>query len=265
MSFELGRKLGLTASIISVIVPVIIVILYGLLFLSLFGIISSALTGKSQTFGGSVFPAGIEIGFIAIGIIGFIGIILFLVAMNSLSQYYSEPGIFKNALYGFLTNIIGVAALIVIAFTLVFTTIVSSATSSTSGFSGAAFISVFLGVIVAALVISIVSAVFYMRAFNKLGEKSGVHSFNTAGLLYLIGTALTIVLVGSLLAWIAWIFALSGFNSLKPKTAEPSTVSYSAPQSSAAYNVEQKRYCSYCGAQISPDSVYCANCGKKLT
>jgi uncharacterized membrane protein len=264
MSFELGKKLGLTASLIAVIVPVITVILYGLLFLSLFGIISSALTGGSQTFVGSLFPAGIAIAFVAIGIIGLIGIILFLVAMHSLSQYYSETGIFRNALYGFLINIIGVAALIVIAFALVFTTIVSSATSSTPGLSGAAFITVFLVVIVAALAISIVSAVFYMRAFNKLGEKSGVHTFNTAGLLYLIGTVLTIVLVGSLLVWIAWIFALSGFNSLKPKTAETSTVSYSTPQPSMAYSVVQKRYCPYCGAQLSPDSVYCANCGKQL-
>jgi uncharacterized membrane protein/ribosomal protein L40E len=184
--------------------------------------------------------------------------------MNSLSQYYSEPGIFKNALYGFLINIIGVAALIVIAFALILTTIVSSATSSTPVFSGASFITVLLGVIVAAVVISIVSAVLYMRAFNKLGEKSGVRSFNTAGLLYLIGTVLTIVLVGGLLVWIAWIFALSGFNSLKPKIAEPSTISYPTQQLPAADSKEQKKFCVYCGAEISPDSVYCANCGKQL-
>ena len=264
MSFDLGRKLGLTASLIAVIVPVITVILYGLLFLSVFGIISSALTGRSQTFGGSLFPTGITIAFIAIGIIGLVGVILFLVAMNSLSQYYSEPRIFKNALYGFLMNIIGAAALVVIAFAIMLTTIVSSVTSSTPGFSGAGVIIGVLVVLFAALVISVVSAVFYMRAFNKLGEKSGVHSFNTAGLLYLIGTVLTIVLIGGLLVWVAWIFALSGFNSLKPKTSEPSTVSYSTLQPSSAYSVAQKRYCPYCGAQISPDSVYCANCGKKL-
>ena len=263
MSFELGRKLGLTASIIAVIVPVIIVVLYGLLFLSLFGIISSALIGRSQTFGGSLFPAGIEFGFIAVGIIGLIGIILFLVAMNSLSQYYSERGIFKNALYGFLINIIGVAALIAIAFALTFATAVSSATSSTPILSGAAFITVLLGLVVAGLAISITSAVLYMRAFNKLGEKSGVHSFNTAGLLYLVGTVLTIVLIGSLLVWIAWIFALSGFSSLKPKTAEPLTVSYSTQQP-VAYGLTQKKFCQYCGAEISPDSVYYANCGKQL-
>ncbi len=263
MSFESGRKLGLTASLITVIVPVAIVILYGLLFLSLFGIISSDLTGGSQTFG-SLFPAGIITAFIVVGIIALVGIILFLVAMHSLSQYYDEPGIFKNALYGFLINVIGVVALIVIGFALIFTAIVSSTTSPTPGISGAGFITVFLGIVVAAFVIEIVSAVLYMRAFNKLGEKSGVQSFNTAGTLYLIGTVLTIVFVGSLIVWIAWIFATLGFYSLKPKAAEPPTISYSTPQPSIAYSVAQKRYCTYCGAQISPDSVYCANCGKKL-
>ena len=36
-----------------------------------------------------------------------------------------------------------------------------------------------------ALVFGIVNAVLYMRAFNKLEEKSGVDNFGTAGLLLL--------------------------------------------------------------------------------
>jgi uncharacterized membrane protein len=257
----LGRKLGLTASLINVIVPVIIAILYGLLILSLFRIFSSSVTGGSTSFG-SLYPAGIFIGFIALGVLGLIGIILFLISMHSLSQYYNEPGIFKNALYGFLVNIIGVVVLIVVLFALILTEIASAAHSSVTNVIGG-FITVFLVVILSALLITILSAVLYMRAFNKLGEKSGVHSFNTAGLLYLIGAALTIVLVGGLLVWIAWIFAFSGFNSLKPKTAEPSTVSYSTQQP-PAYDLTQKKFCPHCGAKISPDSVYCANCGKQL-
>ena len=261
MSFEWGRRLGLTASLINVIVPVIIAILYGLLILSLFGIFSSAVTGGSPSFG-LLFPAGIFIGFIALGVLGLIGIILFLISMHSLSQYYNEPGIFKNALYGFLVNVIGVVVLIVVMFAVVLTEIASAANSSVTNVIGG-FITVFLALILLALVIAILSAVLYMRAFNKLGEKSGVRSFNTAGLLYLIGTVLTIVLVGSFLVWIAWIFALSGFNSLKPKISEPSTISYSTPQPSATYSQEQK-FCVYCGAEISLDSVYCPNCGKQL-
>ena len=262
MSFESGRKLGLAASLITVIVPVLIVILYGLLFLSLFGIISTDLTGGSQTFG-SLFPAGIITAFIIVGIIGLVGIILFLVAMHSLSQYYNEQGIFKNALYGFLVNVIGGAALIVITFALVFTAIASSRASATPGVSGAWFATFFLGVVAAAFIIEVVSAVLYMRAFNKLGGKSGVQRFNTAGTLYLIGTVLTIVLVGGLILWIAWIFASIGFNSLKPKANETTAFPYATRQT-ATTNLTQKRFCPYCGTENPPDSVYCVICGKKL-
>jgi len=83
--------------------------------------------------------------------------------------------------------------------------------------------------IFAAFIIEIIGAVFYMRAFNKLGEKSGVRSFNKAGMFYVIGTVLMIVAIGGLLFWIAWIYVASGFNSLKPKAAEPSNLSYSMP------------------------------------
>ena len=59
-----------------------------------------------------------------------------------------------------------------------------------------------------------------MRAFNLLGEKSGVHSFNTAGTLYIIGAVLELVGIGAIILWIAWILAASGFNALKPKPVE---------------------------------------------
>jgi uncharacterized membrane protein len=260
LSFESGRKLGLTASLIAVATPVITVILYVFLFLSFFGI--GTPTASGGTYGGSLYPAGIFFAFIAIGIIGFLGIILFLIAMHRLSKYYNEPSIFKNALYGFLVNIVGIAVLIGILLVLLFATIFSFAARSTVIFSPFGFIFGFLGVFAAIFVVAIVSAVFYMRAFHKLGEKSGISNFNTAGTLYLVGTALTIVLVGGLVAWIAWIFALMGFNSLKPKTAEPPIVSYPTTQPIQPIRQGEKKFCIHCAAEISIDSVYCPNCGK---
>ncbi len=88
------------------------------------------------------------------------------------------------------------------------------------------FIIAYLAVIGVSLVFGIVNAVLYMRAFNKLREKSGVDTFKTAGLLYLIGVLLTVVLIGGLLVWIAWIFAAMGFNRLKVAPATAPTVSY---------------------------------------
>jgi Protein of unknown function (DUF996) len=113
-----------------------------------------------------------------------------------------------------------------------------------------------VAVIAAAFAIVIVSAFFYKRAFNKLGEKSGVHSFDTAGLLILIGSFIPIV------AWIGWIFAASGFNSLKTKPAESSSAYYTIPTSPPT--ATQNKYCPYCGTVNNVDATYCKNCGQQL-
>ena len=42
-----------------------------------------------------------------VGILNLIGIILVLVALYGLSNYYSDRSIFRNALYGFITAIVG--------------------------------------------------------------------------------------------------------------------------------------------------------------
>jgi ribosomal protein S27AE len=109
-------------------------------------------------------------------------------------------------------------------------------------------------------VFSIIGGVFFKRAFDALGEKSGVQTFKTAGLISLIGYALSIVLVGGILVWVAWIMLASAFHSLKP--AAPAASSYSQP--SASSFVVQKRYCPYCGAGNILDAKFCDHCGKQL-
>ena len=256
MSFESGRKLGLTASLIAVIMPVIGVITAIFLVLSLLaGTLSTLFNFESITI------------LLAIaGIITFAGFILFLVAMHSLSQYYSESGIFKNVLYGFIINIVGAAIAVSIELAIIVTSIVKIAQGAGTGTadpSAIQFIILFLAVFAVAFILGIVSAVFYMRAFNKLGEKSGINNFKTAGLLYLIGTVLSIVGIGVLLLWIAWIFAAQGFYSLKPKSPKPQHLFPPTSQTSLT-GTAQKRFCPYCGTENTADSVYCVICGKKL-
>lgn len=262
MSFESGRKLGLISSLIAVIVPVAAIILDGFLLLSALGAVLSAVSGGTGHSAGALL-SGITFALVGLGVTGLVGIILFLVAMYFLAHYYDEPGIFKNALYGFLIIVIGVAVVLVVMFAFLFAAIFSSAAHSASSFSPLGFLAVFLVVLAAGFALSIVSAVLYKRAFDKLGEKSGVDSFKTAGLLYLVGSVTSIVLIGGLIAWLAWIFAASGFYSLKPKTVEPSTGMYSVPQPPATGLVE-KKFCVYCGQEISLDSLYCRYCGKPV-
>jgi len=263
MSLESGRKLGLAAAIIQVVLPIAVLVLYGVLIFSLFSSVFSLASGTTPNFSNAFLATGlVGFAFIAIGAIGIAGVVLFLVAMHRLGQYYGEPRIFNNALYSILTEIVGVVVIFAVVFGLFFALIPRTTTTTTNpGTFAIGFIALLLGVIVAALVIQILSAYFARNAFNKLGEKSGVSSFNTAGLLYLIGGVLAIVGIGSLLIWIAWIFAIMGFSNLKPKTQEPLSPAFTVPTQAAS---GLRKCCPYCGAENLADALFCASCGKPL-
>jgi uncharacterized membrane protein len=268
MSLESGRKLGLTASLITVIMPIIMVI--SLVFF-IFSIIAAIPTGPNPVPVPTTFSPlpffGLIITIALAGIISFVGIILFIVAMHRLAEYYNEPGIFKKTLYAFILNIVGGFVVAAIEIVLLVASIgsIQSIVSTPQVSTPSAFnplftqlIVEFIAVFAVALVFGIVSAVLYMRAFNKLAEKSGVGTFRTVGLLYLIGT---VVPIGGILVWVAWILAAIGFHSLKPSSS--STFAYSAPQAPAP-SIAQKRYCPYCGRENRANAVYCGYCGKQL-
>ncbi len=93
-----------------------------------------------------------------------------------------------------------------------------------------------------------------MRAFNKLKEKSGVESFGTAGILYLVGSIIPLV------SWIAWIFAAAGFSKLKPVPL--SNASY--PTQPLTTTIQTKR-CPNCGTENSADALYCSSLRQTTT
>jgi hypothetical protein len=87
--------------------------------------------------------------------------------------------------------------------------------------------------------------------FDKLGDKSGVDSFRTAGLLLLIGAFLLFV------SYIGWIFAAIGYNRLTlNKQVTNSMPQYIAPAGTI-------KRCPHCGTENSPDAIYCRNCGRQ--
>lgn len=257
MSFESGRKLGLIASLIQVILPIVAII--GGIALAV-SMIATAFRGiGTGTF--STPAVGVPLGFIAfiigIGALGFIGLILFLLGMHRLSNYYKEPVIFKKVLYATALNVVLGIIIAIYEFAFVFPSISTIPTSTPPSFP---FLTVF-GLLGAGLIIGIVNSILYLQAFNKLAEKSGVDNFKTAGLLYLIGTVLTIVLVGGLIVWIAWIFAAMGFNKLKPS---PTTPSPPYPIGPPITNAFQMKRCPNCGTENNLDSHYCKFCGKPI-
>jgi uncharacterized membrane protein len=256
MSLESGRRLGLTASLINVIMPVIsAVIVFALLFYQ----IVRLPTATSS----SLFASGLTtVTFALMGIMTLAGLILFILAMYRLSHYYNEPAIFKNVLYGLILTILGGVTAVIVEFAFLFSLIgrITSASTSTAVASFLAqFIFAILAIVGIALVFGVVSAVLYWRAFNKLAEKSKIDNFKTAGLLYLIGTVLSIVFVGVILVWIAWILAALSFNSLKAPATATSPI-----QQTTTPCLTAKKYCTYCGAENEADAIYCRNCGKQL-
>ena len=263
MSLDTGKKLGITAGIIAVIAPVIVVSLYIALFISIIGNISSTFTNGGGFSTNSVASLGaISLALVAVGIIGIIGLIIFLIAMYELSHYYNEPGIFRNIIYALITGIVGVVVIVAIAVALAFVTFANGLTAPSASSLGLPFFGLIIGVVIGSIVVSIVSAVFVTRAFNKLGDKSEVHRFNTAGTLILVGSIISIIpVIGAILLWIGYIFVLLGFVSLKPK---PAVTSMYSGMPIAPYVNQNVIKCPQCGVENSINAEYCWSCGKQL-
>ncbi len=264
MSLGSGRKLGLIASLITVILPVVTVIASVIMAQSLFATIQRWVANQvTPTF--SILSAELNAFFIIlviIAIIGLVGLILFILAMHQLSHYYKESGIFKNIVYALIVNIVGTIFVFALFFVFITSSINSAITTPSTSIIPFLnqFVFSFLALVVLAMVLGIISAAFYMRAFNKLGEKSDRDSFKAAGVLYFVGVLLSIVLFGGILIWIAWIIAAWGFYSLKPS----STNIYSAPSAGTSPVPAQIIPCPNCGTGNVPEALYCGSCGKQL-
>jgi uncharacterized membrane protein len=205
----------------------------------------------------------LEAAFVVVGAaLALAGYILFLVAMHRLSKYYSDHSIFSNLIKALIIQIVTgivIAVVVLIAVSVVFSGIIVPMTGS--AVPGVVFgaIAVYAVVAIIGFVISFYCAILYKRSFDRLAEKSGVDSFHTAGLLYLIGTILNIVAVGGIIIWIAWIFAALGYRKLQPLPSQPAP--FVPPYQSGAVAV---KCCPTCGADNNPDAVYCRNCGRLL-
>lgn len=195
-------------------------------------------------------------------VIGIVGIILLLIGMKGLSEQFNDESIYRNALRGVIFGIIGIIA--------------SSVVSALGFFGGFAFgifdFGFFIIQIVMLIVSLVIAFIFYLlmamnfrRAFNTLAEKTGENNFRTAGTLLWWGAILTIVFVGLILVWIAWILAAIAFFSMKtaPPAQQPSGYAPPPPPPMTAAQSAQ-RFCPNCGAQVQPGATFCPNCGKPL-
>ena len=253
MSFESFRSRGLAATVLIILLPIVITVI-------------SVFLAFSKVLSSSIYVS------VLFSLLGYAGYVLLLAAMNGLSKHYNDPKIFRNSLYGFITTIIGAIVFIFLleaflfpafdqlnTFNQVNTVKAIAATPSLSTFLS--FLTVVVFIWLGQFVIALFQGIFFRRAFYALAEKSGESRFRTAGLLMLIGGALTIVFVGGLIFFIGWIYAALGFSSMK--TTAPQTYLL-PPQQPPNPIMTQKKYCPQCGTENQIDAIFCSHCGNKL-
>jgi uncharacterized membrane protein len=174
------------------------------------------------------------------GFIAIIGLILMLIGVKGLADYYREAGIFNNMLYGTIAEIVGVVVAIAVAIALVLSSLVSFLYKIYPAWNGdwailsgmtpvvsnitigdfIPFIVAALSVFVIMFVFTILEAVFYRRSLSLLKEKSGRGLFGTTGIVWLIGAVLTIFLIGYLIIWIAILLLAIAFFELRPQAVQ---------------------------------------------
>jgi uncharacterized membrane protein len=170
-------------------------------------------------------------------ILGLVGFVLLIVALDGLADHYRERGIFKNALNGGLVLIAGaaIAAVVMVAAGIGMLSVLGIPVSSWAdpaawqavdweGFTEWAAMAPFIGVMVGALVVlfalSVYAAALIRRSLNALAHRSGVAMFATSGTLLFVGAILTIVVVGVVLLWISLLLLAVAFFKLSAEPAQ---------------------------------------------
>jgi uncharacterized membrane protein len=178
-----------------------------------------------------------------------IGLILLLIGLKGLSEYYNEPGIFNNTLYGTITAIAGIGVVAAVAFFALvgvfneifptwngdWTTLSSMVTQIDVTNITFNQISSYVGLLlldfVLAFVFALIFALLIRKSMNQLSTKSQIGLFASTGTVMLIGGVLTIILVGYVILWIAMLlFAIALFQAKPPMPPQPQQQAPSPPQ-----------------------------------
>jgi uncharacterized membrane protein len=178
-----------------------------------------------------------------------VGYILTLIAVKYVSDEVHDSSIFTNMLYAVIAGIVGV----LLGASVFFFGALSS--FYTAGLSAITGVVVFLVIVWIALIIS---ALFIRRAFDGMANKLGVGTFRTAGTLYFVGALLTIVLVGFLVLFVAFILQVVAFFSIDESKSmgQPQAPMQTMPAMGF-------KYCANCGTQMAVSATFCPKCGAK--
>jgi uncharacterized membrane protein len=155
-------------------------------------------------------------------ILGIIGVVLLLRGMKELSNYYQDEKLYQDSLTGvkyyivaLIAAAVGIASITIGVGTATDFTFATGSFIPTVGF-GVGLIAL-LGGLVVAFIFYVVATSHLRKTFSSLAQKTGESSFTTAGTLLWWGAVLTIIGVGLVLIFVAWIFVTIGFFTMKSR------------------------------------------------
>jgi uncharacterized membrane protein len=180
-----------------------------------------------------------------------VGYILVLISVKFISDEVKDGSIFSDMIIAVVAGIVGAAAG---AFVLIFSGIFSVFTAGLSAIFGA------LAVLAIVWIALIVSSIFVRRAYNNIATKLNIGTFRTAGTLYFVGAILTIILVGFIILFIAYIVQVVAFFSIQESLPTAPAGMAAAPAGTVSMGA---KYCPSCGAQVPSSTAFCPKCGAK--
>jgi uncharacterized membrane protein len=157
-------------------------------------------------------------------VLSLIGAVMVLFAVKYISEVLKDRSVYKNMLIAIILEVVG----LVVGVTVLVETVLSKIGLSvvTSYYSGGIpnvslppgllsgnLAGLILGVVIIWVTV-LVSAIFVRRSYETVSKRLGEAMFGTVGLLYLVGAAFTIVLVGFVLLLLALILNMIAFFSM---------------------------------------------------
>ncbi len=198
-------------------------------------------------------------------VVAVIGFILILIAVKYISDALHDSSIFSNILIAIVLAIVGVVVGGVVVLGSVFRFVglrnimLGNTTTAVPTHIGGLVAGIIIGLVIV-WVMFIVAAFYQRKSYEVIATRLNIGMFRTAALVYLIGAALVIILVGFLLLFVAQIlFVVAFFSIQEGAVTTPAGPAPTTPPSPSAQS--GTKFCPKCGSSLPMTSMYCPSCG----